>query len=151
MHGTLKIAYQVYHSKQDGKKRKSTFLSATILCTWKDVSVLGGQQKNKNRKKTRRNGSFFQILAKIPSQCKLMLSWSVAAHLTCSSSASSCPSFMTSLCRYLLSCPSFYPLQLKVSSAPELLLTPPARGSKYHWREYHWRDMLHHRICADCV
>jgi hypothetical protein len=25
MHGTLKIAYQVYHSKQDSKKRKSTF------------------------------------------------------------------------------------------------------------------------------
>jgi hypothetical protein len=31
LHGTLKIDYQVYHSKQERKKRKSKFFIATIL------------------------------------------------------------------------------------------------------------------------
>jgi len=31
LHGTLKIVYQVYHSKPERKKRKSKFFIATLL------------------------------------------------------------------------------------------------------------------------
>ena len=31
LHGTLKIVYQIYHSKQEKQKRKSKFFIATIL------------------------------------------------------------------------------------------------------------------------